>query len=166
MTDTLRPETVDECARILIESKVDGVMGNHEYSFVTHHFKRYPEKFSESARRYVGALPYTLVIADVCFAHFCPDESVYGLYTATDEEGYKAALLKSKWPVLINGHSHDPRIYCSSNGSTESAEFTPGTPSALSRETRYVLTCGSLEDSWCAIYDSTRHEFEVIRLDP
>jgi predicted phosphodiesterase len=165
ITDTLKPETVNECARILVKNRIDGVLGNHEYSFVAHHFKRYPEKFSDAAMEYVRSLPYILEISGICFTHFSPDGEVYGLYAATDQENYNTTLLNSKWPVLINGHSHDPRIYCQKEGKIENVKFDLDTPFTLQRDARYVLTCGALDDGWCAIFDAGHHAFEVISLD-
>ena len=168
MTDTLRPETVDTCINILIENNIDGVLGNHEYSYVTHHFKRYPEKFSGFAMQYMRSLPYLIEIADVCLTHFSPEGGVHGLYAHTDEESYRTAILRSRWPVLINGHSHDPRIYCRHDGkpndNPENVEFEVGVPFRLHDDARYILTCGALEDDWCAIYDIGERAFEIISL--
>ncbi len=168
MTDTLRPETVDASAKILVEHNIDGVLGNHEYSYVTHHFKRYSEKYSESAMEYIRSLPYLIEIADVCLTHFSPEGGVHGLYAHTDEESYKTAIQNSRWPVLINGHSHDPRIYCRydrrPDGNPENMEFEAGVPFRLHDDAKYILTCGALEDNWCAIYDIEERTFEIISL--
>jgi predicted phosphodiesterase len=168
MMDTLRPETVDTCVKILIENNIEGVLGNHEYSYATHHFKRYPEKFSESAMEYVSSFPYLIEIADVCFTHFSPEGGVHGLYAHTDEESYRTAIMNSRWAVLINGHSHDPRIYCRRDGKPddkpEVVEFESGVPFRLRDDAQYILTCGALEDDWCAIYDFEKRAFEIISL--
>lgn len=165
MTDTLRPETVDESIGALIENDIDGVLGNHEYSFVTHHFKRYPERFSESAMEYMRSLPYMLEISGVCFTHFSPEGGVHGLYAPTDEASYKTTLLDSRWPTLINGHSHDPRIYCRLDGAFENVKFDADAPFKLRPGARYILTCGALEDRWCAVFDVDGRVFEVVSLD-
>ena len=165
MTDTLKPETVNECVHILIENHIDGVLGNHEYSFVAHHFKRYPEKFSDSAMEYVRLLPYVLEISKICFTHFSPEGEMHGLYAATTRANYNATLLNSRWPILINGHSHDPSIYCRQDGKVENVAFDLDTPFALRRDAQYILTCGALEEGWCAVFDVRDHTFEVITLD-
>jgi len=164
VTDTLKPETVNECTQILIENNIDGVLGNHEYSFVAHHFKRYPEKFSESAMQYVRSLPYFIEISGICFTHFSPAGKMHGLYTATDEAGYYATLRNSKWRILINGHSHDPSIYCQRDGKVENVKFAFDSPFVLQRNARYILTCGALEDGRCSIFDTDKHAFEVVTL--
>ena len=165
MADTLRLGTVDECMEMLIQNDIAGVMGNHEYSMATHHFKRYPDRFSEQARKYVSALPYRLEISNACFTHFSPHGGVHGLYAPTDAESYEATLLNSTWPVLINGHSHDPRIYHRLDGTIENLEFKIGTPFGLDADARYILTCGALEDWYCALFDSEKCSFEVILVD-
>lgn len=162
VTDTLRPETVDECVRLLIESRVDGVLGNHEYSLVTHHFKRYPERFSEAAMSYVRSLPYVLEISGVCFTHFSPEGGVHGLYAHTDEKNYEAIIRNSLWPVLINGHSHEPRIFRRLDGMVGSVRFAMDRPFELARGARYILTCGALEDRRCALFDTEARTFEVV----
>lgn len=164
VTDTLRPETVDECAEILLRDGIEGVMGNHEYSLVTHHFKRYPDRFAERAKDYIRSLPYVLEIAGVCFTHFSPTGGVHGLYAATDTKSYVAMLSDSSWPVLINGHSHDPRIFCQSDGVVRSVEFDLESPFKLQGDTRYVLTCGAVEDRYCALFDFEERVFEVISM--
>ena len=164
VTDTLRPETVDECAEILLRDGIEGVMGNHEYSLVTHHFKRYPDRFAERAKDYIRSLPYVLEIADVCFTHFSPTGGVHGLYAATDTKSYVAMLSDSSWPVLINGHSHDPHIFSRSDGVSRNVEFDLESPFKLKRGTRYVLTCGALEDRYCALFDFEERVFEVISM--
>jgi hypothetical protein len=164
MTDTLTPATVNECAQILIENNIDGVLGNHEYSFVAHHFKRYPERFADSTIKYVGSLPYYLEISGICFTHFSPEGQMHGLYAASDEDAYCSTLLRSKWPILINGHSHDPSIYCQRDGKVENILFELDSPYALQRNARYILTCGALEDGRCSVFDIDDHVFEVITL--
>ncbi|MBI4829974.1 MAG: metallophosphoesterase family protein [Candidatus Lindowbacteria bacterium] len=84
MADTLRLETVDECVETLIQCEIAGVMGNHEYSLVMHHFKRYPARFSEAAQNYVRSLPQRLELFDICFTHFSPFGGVNGLFAPTD----------------------------------------------------------------------------------
>jgi len=162
VTDTLRLETVDECAQILIENKIRGVMGNHEYSLITHHFKRYPDRFSEPAKEYICSLPYRLEMPDICFTHFSPVGGVYGLYAPTDENSYEATLLNSTWPILINGHSHEPRIYRRLDGLIENVPFPADGPFQLVKNACYILTCGALEDRYCALFDSDARSFEVI----
>ena len=166
--DALRPETIDECARLLIENSIDGVLGNHEYSFVTHHLKRYPERFSESGMEYLRALPYVLEIPEIseaCFTHFSPEGGVHGLYAATDEAGYRATLLGSSRRILVNGHSHDPRAFRRLDGVFESFEFDLSAPFKLRPDARYILTCGALEDGWCAIFDADARSFEIVSLE-
>ena len=165
VADTLRPETLDECVGILIENDINGVLGNHEYSFVTHFFKRYPERFSEAAMEYLRALPYVIETPQACFTHFSPEGGVHGLYSHTDEASYKAILLNSEWPVLINGHSHEPRIYRQLDGAIENVGFSIDAPFALRADARYVFTCGALEDRWCAVFDVDGRVFEIVRLE-
>jgi predicted phosphodiesterase len=165
VTDTLRLETVDECIDMLILDDVTGVMGNHEYSLATHHFKRYPSKFSESAKDYIKSLPYRLEIANMCFTHFSPFGGVHGLYAPTDAESYEATLLNSTWPVLVNGHSHDPRIYHQLDDKIESVRFEIDKPFRLGQTARYILTCGALEDWYCAFLDSETRCFEVVTVE-
>jgi predicted phosphodiesterase len=162
--DTLRPETVDECVSLLIENEIPGVMGNHEYSLVMHHFKRYPENFSERTKRYVRSLPRHLVIEEICFTHFSPVGGVYGLFAATDDDNYRDTIQRSPWPVIINGHSHDPRIYQQGNGTFETINHEIQAPFKLDKSCRYILTCGALEDSYCALFDFAERSFEIIFL--
>ena len=167
VTDTHRPETVDDCALALIENDIEGVLGNHEYSFVTHHFKRYPERFSESAMRYLRSLPFAiepLETPGICLTHFSPEGGVHGLYAATDDSGYKATLLASRWPILINGHSHDPRIYCRRDETMANVDFEANTAVTLRGDAQYILTCGALEDGYSAIFDTDAYSFEIVML--
>jgi predicted phosphodiesterase len=164
VTDTLRLDSVDECVGILIENDIRGVMGNHEYSLVTHHFKRYPDRFADSTRRYVCSLPMRFELADVCFTHFSPEGGVHGLYAPTDDAGYETALRSSTWPILINGHSHDPRICRRLNGRIENVSLDMTAPYRLTSGARYILTCGALEDGYCALFDTENRWFEVIAL--
>lgn len=163
--DTLKPETVDECVEMLIRNQIAGVMGNHEYSLVMHHFKRYPDRFSEATKKYVRCLPQRLEMSDVCFTHFSPDSGVYGLFAPTDEASYEAILRSSTRPVLINGHSHEPRIYRQLDGKIENVQFEMDKPYELGKDARYILTCGAIEDRYCALYDLEARRFEVISLD-
>jgi len=162
MIDTLRLETVDECVELLVRHQISGVMGNHEYSLIAHHFKRYPRRFSEISKRYISSLPRRLELYGVCFTHFSPDGSVSGLFAATDEESYEETIRSAGWPVVINGHSHDPRIYCQMNGIARNMEFTVNRPFHLEATARYILTCGALADSYCALFESDARWFEVI----
>lgn len=165
MVDTLRVETVDECVSLLIEHEIAGVMGNHEYSLVMHHFKRYPERFSEQTKDYIRSLPWRLEMEEVCLTHFSPLGGVYGLFAATDETSYEETIRASSWPVIINGHSHDPRICRQSDGVVESIRCSPGSRFQLDPGLRYVLTCGALEDSYCALYDFSEHAFYVVLMN-
>lgn len=164
VTDTLRLETVDECVQILLEHDINGVLGNHEYSLVAHHFKRYPDRFSEATKEYISSLPYRVEMLDMCFTHFSPDGGVHGLYAPTNEDSYEAILLNSRWPILINGHSHEPRIYRRFDGLIKNITFVTGRPFQLEKTACYILTCGALEDQYCALFDSTAHSFKVMRL--
>ncbi len=160
--DTLRPETVDECISLLDENAIAGVMGNHEYSLVRHHFKRYPERFSEQSKAYVVSLPEVLVLDGICFTHFSPFGGVHGLFSPTDDANYEKIIQLSTWPAIINGHSHDPRIYRRMNGVTEGMRCVPGSQYRLEDGCRYILTCGALEDSYCATFDFVEREFQVV----
>lgn len=165
MVDTLRPETVDDCVQVLINNGVVGVMGNHEYSFVMHHFKRYPERFSETSKQYVSALPQRLEMFDACLTHFSHADGIYGMFAHTDDNSYREILRASRWPVLINGHSHEPRIYHGLDGVCKNVPFDLASPFQLDEGGRYVLTCGAVEDSYCAIYDSGSRHFRVLSLN-
>jgi predicted phosphodiesterase len=162
VTDTLRLETVDECVDILMENDICGVMGNHEYSLITHHFKRYPERFSGRAKRYIRSLPYRRELSDICFTHFSPQGGVHGLYAPTDENSYEATLLNSTWPILINGHSHEPCIYRRFENVIEKMAFQMNIPFQLAKDACYILTCGALEDGYCALYDTDARFFTFI----
>ena len=164
VADTLRLETVDECVGLLIRYNIAGVMGNHEYSLVMHHFKRYPDKFSEATKEYVRSLPQRLELFGVCFTHSSYGDGVYGLFAATDERSYETALRNSSWTMLVNGHSHDPRIYRRLDGVIENVRFDVGKPFQLEDDARYILTCGALEDWYCALLDLEARTFEVISL--
>lgn len=164
VADTLKLESVDECVDLLIRNEISGVMGNHEYSLVMHHFKRYPDKFSETTKNYIRSLPQRLEMFGVCFTHFSPDGGAYGLFAPTDDKNYEGTLRNSTWPVLVNGHSHEPRIYRQLDGTVRSVEFEVGVPFELEDGARYVLTCGALEDRYCALFDSEARSFEVILL--
>lgn len=164
VADTLRLETVDECVELLVRNNIAGVMGNHEYSLVMHHFKRYPDRFLESTKAHVRSLPRRLVLFDVCFTHFSHTDDVYGLFAPTDDRNYRAILLDSEWPVLVNGHSHEPRIYRRLDGVIRNVAVDMGKPFPLEDGANYVLTCGALDDGYCALLDLTTRTFEVISL--
>lgn len=164
VADTLKLDSVDECVELLIRNEISGVMGNHEYSLVMHHFKRYPDRFSEATKNYVRSLPQRLEMLGVCFTHFSPDGGAYGLFAPTDDKNYEGTLRSSAWPVLVNGHSHEPRIYRQLDGTVRRAEFEVSVPFELEEGARYVLTCGALEDRYCALYDSEARSFEVALL--
>jgi len=165
VADTLRPDTVDECISLLIENRIRGVMGNHEYSLVMHHFKRYPERFLETTKQYVQSLPRRIIEGDICFTHFSPSGGIYGLFAPTDEQNYEETIKASRWPIIVNGHSHDPRIYRQLNGVVEDVGIQPNVAHRLDKESRYILTCGALEDSYCAMLDLTSRRFEIILLE-
>lgn len=164
VADTLKLESVDECVELLIRNEIVGVMGNHEYSLVMHHFKRYPDRFSEATKEYVRSLPQRLEMFGVCFTHFSPDGGAYGLFAPTDDKNYEGTLRNSAWPVLVNGHSHEPRIYRQLEGIIQNMRFDLDAPFELEDGARYVLTCGALEDEYCALFDSEARCFEVILL--
>jgi len=164
VADTLRLETVDECIELLLRNNITGVMGNHEYSLVMHHFKRYPDKFLEATKEYVRSLPRRLVLFDVCFTHFSHGDGVYGLFAPTGDKNYEAILRNSEWPVLVNGHSHEPRIYRRLDGVVKNLTFDVGKPFHLEDGASYVLTCGALDDWYCALLDLRARTFEVISL--
>jgi len=164
IADTLRLDTVDDCIELLIRNNIAGVMGNHEYSLVMHHFKRYPERFSETTMEYVCSLPRRLVLCDICFTHFSDGDGVYGLFGPTDERSYEEILRNSSWSVLVNGHSHDPRIYRRLNGVVENIVCDVGQPFELEEEASYILTCGALDDWYCALLDMNVRTFEVVSL--
>ena len=103
-------------------------------------------------------------MSDVCFTHGSPEGSVSGLFAPTDEESYRAILRASAWPVLINGHSHEPSAYRQLDGAIENLRVETDTPLSLEAGARYVLTCGALEDSYCALFDLEARRFEVISL--
>lgn len=164
VTDTLRLETVDECVRVLVQNDIEGVIGNHEYSLVKHHFNRYRDKFSKSTIEYVCSLPRLLEISGVCFTHFSPNDDAYGLYAQTDDASYEMTLRKSAWPVVINGHSHDPCIFRKLEGIVEGVKFDLDVPFKLDPAAKYILTCGAVEDNYCAVFDLDGRSFEVITL--
>ena len=134
------------------------------YLFFYSLFKRYPDRYSEAAKDYVRSLPYRIEMSDVCFTHFSPDAGVHGLYAPTDADSYITTLQKSRWPVLVNGHSHDPRIYRRLNGVIEDVRFDTDKSFKLEPGARYILTCGALEDLYCASFDIEARTFEVISL--
>jgi hypothetical protein len=47
----------------------------------------------------------------------------------------------------------------------ENVAFDADTAVRLQGDAQYILTCGALEDGWCAVFDTDAYSFEVVTLE-
>lgn len=157
----------DVCIMLLKEYVGASVKGNHdEYALHTR-----PAHISDTSMEYLAGLPEKLEIGGLLMVHDNPDLSsrigVHPLYRGHIRSDFSAdAAFAADFKTAVIGHSHLAKVFWPGG----SLSLPKGGIFQCKEDERYIMCVGSVAhpgdgnpNPSCAIYDTEKRTFEVLR---
>jgi predicted phosphodiesterase len=164
--DSLIPSALDEAVMILKGHGVKAVKGNNEHAILTENEGPYANGLSQDALSYLTELPYTITLGGYCFAHSAPFEwPAATRWPVTDNHPLMDLEKVIPCRILFRGHSHTPSIIEVDGTRTTTYPVGAGMIKRLSRDKRYIITVGAVEESSAALFLPDEYEIQFLRTD-
>ena len=164
--DSLAPSALNEAVMILKEHGVKAVKGNNEHAILTENNAPHADSLPHDVLSFLSGLPYTIALDEFCFAHSAPfDWPAATRWPVTDN--HLLIDLEKVIPcrILFRGHSHTPSIIEVDGTKTRRYPVAPGMKRRLSRELRYIITVGAVEEASSALFLPEDYEIRFLRTD-
>jgi predicted phosphodiesterase len=155
------------CVSLLKDNVAASIKGNHdEYALHTR-----PSHISAASMEYLAGLPEKLEIGGLVLVHDSPDLSsrigVHPLYRSHIRSDMHAdAVFTADFKTAVIGHSHIAKAFWPGG----SQSLANGGVFQCKSDERYILCVGSVShpsdgnpNPSCAIYDTDKRTFEVLR---
>jgi predicted phosphodiesterase len=163
--DSLAPLALEDAMTMLKEHGVRSVMGNNEYAIMVNHRGSHANSLSPEVLSFLSGLPYTIAIDDFRFAHSAPfDWPAATSWPITDNHPFidLGAIVPCR--ILFRGHSHTPSIMEMDGTVIKKIPAGAGMNMKLSRNRRYVITVGALEEASLALFLPEEYEIQFLHL--
>jgi predicted phosphodiesterase len=164
--DSLAPLALEDAVALLKEHKVKTIKGNNEYAILTNHKGPHADSISPEILSFLSEMPYTITIGDICFAHSAPfDWPAATSWPITDDHPFVKIEDILPCTLLFRGHSHTPSIMEINRANIQRVPAEAGMRKKLSRNSRYIVTVGAVEDSSFALFRPEEYEIWFLRTD-
>ncbi len=164
--DSLAPNSAEDAVKILKEHAVRGVMGNNEYSIISEHHNEHVKNVSQEIHTYLSNLPYIMTMGPVWFTHSAPFK--WPAATRRPIMDFLPHLLEHGGPpfeILFRGHSHRQSIIEIDGSEIKKIPVHAGSKQYLSRNRRYVITIGAVEEASSALFLPDEHAVLFLTID-
>lgn len=151
--DSHRPETADECVRLLQENDVLAIKGNNDYAILLNQDKKI---INPTTHRFLENLPLAREENGAAFVHSLPFVEELGLSAMIGTmRNHVAARFfqESSARILFRGHSHSPQIIRRIDGQIRKAVIREGEKIDLHQVRPCIITCGALTEGLCMIWN-------------
>lgn len=157
--DSLKPDTVGECIRIVSQNSVRAVKGNNEHALVVNHAMNGELPVPPQVIDYLKQLEPVILDHYAVFAHSLPfyrELGVSCMIRGMTEEA--ASRFMDMFPdnVLFRGHSHVPEIIWRNSDSIMSRRIEAGEEVYFGDRVPCVITCGALTRGMCMQWEPGR----------
>lgn len=151
--DSHRPETANECVRLLKDNEILAIKGNNDYAIL---LSRDKELIHETTRQYLEALPLIRKLGNALFVHSLPFTEELGLSSMIGVMRQRVAKRFFKEfdrNILFRGHSHSPEIINQVEGKVLRTNIKKGEKINLNQTLPCIITCGALTEGLCMVWD-------------
>jgi len=154
--DSGYPETVESCVDILKANNVAAIKGNNDHAISINNSDMNFSVISKNTIDYLSGLPLVTEYGEAIFTHSLPFVKTLGLSCMIRGLGREeASFFFAEYPkkILFRGHSHNPEFICREGSKTVFMSINPGENKILSDNLPCIVTCGSLADGFCMIWN-------------
>jgi predicted phosphodiesterase len=163
--DSLAPLALEDAVMILKEHNIRTVKGNNEYAILTNHQGSHANSLPPEILSYLAEMPYTLISGEICFAHSAPfDWPAATSWPITDNHPLIDLEGIIDCRILFRGHSHSPSIVEMDGPGRKKIPAEAGMSMKLSRNRRYVITVGAIEEASLALFLPEEYEIQFLQL--
>ena len=151
--DSHRPETANDCVRLLMKNEILAIRGNNDYAIL---LSRDRQVISETTHHYLEILPLKRELGNALFVHSLPFTEELGLSAMIGVMRKRIATRFFKefdQHILFRGHSHSPQIYYELEGKITKTKINEGEKINLKQFLPCIITCGALTEGLCMIWD-------------
>lgn len=151
--DSHRPETANDCVRLLMENEILGIQGNNDYAIL---LSRDRQLISETTHHYLESLPLMRKQREAILVHSLPFAEELGLSAMIGvmrERLAKRFFKEFSKNILFRGHSHSSQIISQLEGKIIKTDINEGEKINLKQFLPCIITCGALTDGLCMIWD-------------
>lgn len=152
--DSHRPETANDCVRLLSKNDVLAIKGNNDYAIL---LNRNRETVEQTTHQYLENLPLIREQGEAVFVHSLPFVEELGLSAMIGVMRTRIAqrfFRESEKKILFRGHSHSPEIIQQSNGKIQKRRLREGERIDLKRSLPCIITCGALTEGLGMIWST------------
>jgi predicted phosphodiesterase len=164
--DSLSPHALEGAIKILNDHGVLSVKGNNEYAILSNHQGEHMTWLPSEVIAFLNKLPNTITLMDFWFAHSAPFD--WPAATRRPFTDYLPHLMQNKhlpFKILFSGHSHTPSILEIDGVKINKIPAKAGMKKKLSRNRRYVITVGAVEESSLALFLPQEYAIRFLRID-
>lgn len=163
--DSLAPLALEDAVAVLQEHGVHALRGNNEYAILVNHQGERAGSLPAGVLSYLEALPYTITLGDIRFAHSAPfDFPAAASWPITDGHPLidLAGIIDCR--ILFRGHSHTPSVVELAEKAMRRIPATAGFHVKLHGDRRYVVTVGAIEEKALAVFLPEQDEVRFLGL--
>jgi len=150
--DSASMHTAKDSVDLIQYHNIIAVKGNNDHSVCVSG----NPLISKSTQLFLKELPLVVQIQNIVFSHSLPFEKELGLSCMIQNlNEFNIQLLINhcaSYTVLFRGHSHQPELIQSKNGDYERTQLKYPLDFELMRDKKYIVTCGAVLNSQCAIF--------------
>ena len=164
--DSLAPLALEDAVAVLQEHGVHALRGNNEYAILVNHQGERSDSLPEDVLSYLEALPYTLSMGDIRFAHSAPfDFPAAASWPITEDHPLidLAGIIDCR--ILFRGHSHTPSVVELDGKSMHRIPAPAGFHMQFRMDRRYVVTVGAIEEETIALFLPEENEVRFLGLE-
>lgn len=163
--DSLAPLALEDAVSVLKDHGVHALRGNNEYAVLVNHQGERAGSLPTGVMSYLEALPYTITMGDIRFAHSAPfDFPAATSWPITENHPLIDLGRMVECSLLFRGHSHTPSIVELDGPARKKIPAAAGTTVKLSRNRRYVITVGAVEEASLALFLPEEYEIQFLTL--
>jgi predicted phosphodiesterase len=151
--DSHRPETANECVRLLKENEILAIKGNNDYAIL---LSRDRKLIHETTHQYLETLPLIREQGKAFFVHSLPFTEELGLSSMIGVMRKRIAKRFFKEfdkNILFRGHSHSPEMIRQEERKILRTPIKEGEKINLKQTLPCIITCGALTEGLCMIWD-------------
>lgn len=166
LCDSLDPHPLEDTINILQQNNIRGVLGNNEYSIISEHHNAHVQNISSQVLEYLSNLPYIMTMGPVWFTHSAPFK--WPAATRRPIMDFLPHLLEHgdlPFEILFRGHSHRQSIIEIDGSEIKKIPVHAGSKQHLSKDRRYVITIGAVEEASSALFLPDEHAVLFLTID-
>ncbi|KPA12903.1 metallophosphoesterase [Candidatus Magnetomorum sp. HK-1] len=163
--DSAHPHIADACVSLIQKNAIFAIKGNNDHSLSVSGDPR----ISTSTKEFIKNLPLMIQIQNFLFTHSLPFVNELGLSCMIQNMNNNHIHMFFNDPLkpnfLFRGHSHNPELIFRKDNRIHRNKLDFPTKIYLKDKKQFIITCGAVMNSHCAIFYPKQLLFEGDVLD-